>query len=177
MVYRLGRGDGNSYLTQFSGGSFTAQVIDTNGNVVNASAPSSHDSSRLDCNRCHTSGGAAGAPGRIVNYQLNSTSSTTQSVPAGTNTTTCVSFSKNIMPILSTKCKSCHGSNGNFSVSSANGTFANITALKGSNVAGAQYVLGKASNTIGHGGGLVISSSSAEYKTLKAWISEGATNN
>ena len=176
MVYSAGRGSGNSHLNNFSGGSFTAQVIDGNGNIVNSSAANSHDSSRLDCNRCHTSGGAAGAPGRIVNYKITSSVASTP-VPANVNTSTCVSFSKNVMPILSAKCKSCHGSNGNFSVTSANGTYANIGGLKSPITAGVQYLIDKGSNSLGHGGGSVIPTSSSEYKTIKAWINEGALNN
>jgi cytochrome c553 len=176
MVYSAGRGTGNSHLNHFNGGSFTAHVINGSGNIVNSSAENSHDRSRLDCNRCHTSGGAAGAPGRIVNYKITSTPSSTP-VPANTNTSTCVSFSSNVVPILSAKCKSCHGSNGRFTVISANGTYANIGGLKSPITTAAQYVIDKGSNSIGHGGGSVISTSSPEYKTIKAWINEGALNN
>jgi len=48
--------------------SFTAQVIDANGNVVNSSLKNSHNVGRLSCNSCHTQQGLNAAPGRIVNY-------------------------------------------------------------------------------------------------------------
>ena len=178
-VYNAGRGSGNSNLVRYSGGKYTANVIDANGNIVNSSANMSHDASRLDCNRCHTASGANGAPGRIVNKRISASNNAgvVAVVPAAANATTCVSFSKNVMPILSAKCKSCHGSNGRFSIGSTNATYANIGGLKSPMTSAAQYLIGKGSNSIGHGGGRVISTSSNEYKTIKAWITEGALNN
>jgi len=172
-VYNDGRGSGNSNLVRYSGGKFTANVINAHGNIVNSSANMSHDASRLDCNRCHTASGANGAPGRIINKRI----TTTTVVPASVNTTTCVSFSKNVMPILLAKCKTCHGSNGRFSIGSTNATYTNIAALQSPIKTAAQYLLNKGSNTINHGGGAVISGSSNEYKTIKAWVAEGALNN
>jgi len=169
-VYSGGRGDGNSHLQGFNGDKFTANVIDASGNIVNSSAENSHDASRLDCNRCHTASGSNGAPGRITSFKI------TSSVPTPT-TTNCVSFKGNIMPILEQKCKSCHGSNGNFTVTSVGATYANIAALKSSAITGGEYLLDKGSNTTGHGGGKVISTTSGEYTTIKAWIMEGALNN
>jgi len=69
-VYNGGRGNGNSFLITNRLSKFTAKVIDSNGNIVNSSIANSHDSSRLDCNRCHTSTGINGAPGRILNKKL-----------------------------------------------------------------------------------------------------------
>jgi len=189
VVYSGARGIGNSRLSSYSGGKFTAKVIDPNGNVVNSSASMSHDSGRMDCNRCHTPSGNNGAPGRIVSYAINNSSPSTNTTPStstpattactGTNGTTAVSvsFSTHVMPILNAKCKSCHGSNGNFTVTSPNATHANITALKGSPTAGGNYLLQKGTNSVGHGGGTVISGSSAEYTTIKGWINAGAPNN
>ena len=171
IVYGSARGTGNSRASSFPSGKFTAQVIDPNGNVVNSSADMSHDSSRRACNSCHSASGNSGAPGRITSRRLSS------SAPVTTNTTSCVSFNSNILPILQAKCKSCHGSNGRFTITTANATFANITALKGNAQAGGTYLLNKGSNTIGHGGGQVIPTSSAEYITIKAWVTEGALNN
>lgn len=184
VVYGLARGTGNSRASSFPSGNFTAQVIDPNGNVVNSSADMSHNASRRACNSCHSASGNNGAPGRITSKRLSSVTPTT-SVPANTNCTNAdgssgsvaVSFNNNVLPILNAKCKSCHGSNGRFTVTSANATYANITALKGSASAGGNYVLQKGSNSVGHGGGQVISTSSAEYTTIKAWINAGATNN
>jgi mono/diheme cytochrome c family protein len=92
-------------------------------------------------------------------------------------TPTASTFGSNVMPVLVAKCQSCHGSNGNFTVTTASSTYANITALKGSAAAGGQYLLDKGSNTAGHGGGMVIATSSAEYATIKSWVDAGAANN
>ena len=169
IIYSTARGTGNSRTSSFPTGNYTAQVIDPNGNVVNSSTSNSHDGSRRDCNRCHTSTGNSGAPGRITSRRFSSTTAT----PTGSTASSCVSFNKNIMPILEAKCKNCHGFNGNFTVTTANATYANISALNGNGA----YLLDKGSNKIGHGGGSVISASSAEYTTIKAWIIEGALNN
>ena len=69
VTYSKGNGYGNY---KYSGTSskldtFTPQVIDANGTVVNQ-ALHLHDSGRLACNRCHTQEGAHGAPGRIINF-------------------------------------------------------------------------------------------------------------
>ena len=187
-VYNSARGTGNSRTSSFPSGKFTAQVMDPNGNVVNSSADMSHDGSRRACNSCHTASGNNGAPGRITSKRLSTTTPTTTpttAAPTGTNctntnggsSTVAVSFSSNVLPILKAKCKSCHGSNGRFTVTSANATYANISSLKGSASAGGQYLLNKSSNTIGHGGGQVISTGSAEYTTIKAWVDSSAPNN
>lgn len=73
ITYSKGNGYGNY---KYSGdknaiGNFTAQIIDSNGTVVNKSRPDSHNANRLACNRCHTQDGANGAPGRIVNFDVN----------------------------------------------------------------------------------------------------------
>ena len=191
IVYGSARGTGNSRASSFPSGNFTAQVIDPNGNVVNSSADMSHDASRRACNSCHTASGNSGAPGRITSKRLSSVSPVTTTTTTSTNTsptTNCtntdgsngsvsVSFNSNVLPILSAKCKACHGSNGRFTVTTANATYANISALKGSATAGGQYVLDKSSNTLGHGGGQVLSTGSAEYTTIKAWVNAGAPNN
>jgi len=174
IVYSSARGTGNSLSSSFPNGNFTAQVMDPNGNIVNSSANMSHNGARRACNSCHTASGNSGAPGRITSKHLSSTTST---IPVTTNTTSCVSFNSNILPILTAKCKSCHGSNGRFTVTTANATYANISTLKGSATAGGQYLLDKSNNTIGHGGGQIISTSSGEYTTIKAWINNSAPNN
>ena len=183
-VYGSARGTGNSLSYSFPSGNFTAQVIDPNGNIVNSSANMSHNSSRRACNSCHTASGNNGAPGRITSKRLSSATPVT-SIPSGTNCTNtngsrgtvAVSFNSNVLPILTAKCKVCHGSNGRFTVTTANATYANISSLKGSASAGGQYLLDKSSNTIGHGGGQVISGGSAEYTTIKAWVDSSAPNN
>lgn len=174
IVFSSARGTGNSRSASFPSGNYTAHVIDPNGNIVNSSASLSHDASRRACNSCHSSTGNSGAPGRITSSKLTAPTAVT---PTGAIASTCVSFNANVMPILDAKCKSCHGSNGNFTVTTANATYTNVSALKGSTTAGGKYLLDKGSNAIGHGGGQIISSSSAEYSTLQAWIAEGALNN
>lgn len=174
-VYSASRGTGNSRAFSFPSGKFTAQVIDANGNVVNSSAEMSHDGSRRACNSCHTASGNSGAPGRITSRRL-SAGTTNCTTPSG-NGTVSVSFNSIVFPLLSAKCKSCHGSNGRFKVTTSKATYANISALKGSASAGAKYLLDKSSNTIGHGGGKVIAAGSAEYTTLKAWVDSSAPNN
>jgi len=82
-----------------------------------------------------------------------------------------------VMPVLEAKCKVCHGSNGRFTITTASSTYNNITALKGTAVAGGQYLLSKGSGTVGHGGGTVIATSSTEYATIKSWVDAGAANN
>jgi len=176
IVYRKADyGIGNQIASSFPSDKYTAHVIDGNGNIVNSSAELSHDSSRRNCNSCHTATGNNGAPGRITSAKLSSAPST--ATPVGATATTCVSFNSNVMPILVAKCKSCHGSNGNFKVTTPNATYSNISALKGSSTAGGNYLLEKGSNSVGHGGGQVISPSSGEYTTIKAWVTEAATNN
>ena len=69
VTYSKGNGYGNY---KYSGDSstldtFTPQVIDANGTVLNQ-AMRPHGSDRLACNRCHTQEGAHGAPGRIINF-------------------------------------------------------------------------------------------------------------
>ncbi len=163
-------GVGNQITNAFPAGNYTAHVIDGNGNIVNSSAPMSHDATRRNCNSCHTATGNSGAPGRITTMKV----ATPTTVPTAPATTVCVSFNSNVMPILEARCKSCHGTNGRFSVTTTNATYAEITALQAN---GAQYMLDKAANTQAHAGGAIISPSSAEYTTIKAWITEGAMNN
>jgi len=175
IVYDSARGTGNSRTSSFPNTKFTAQVMNPSGNIVNSSADMSHDGSRRACNSCHSASGNNGAPGRITSKHL--TPKTPNTPIITTPTTSCVSFNKNVLPILTNKCKNCHGANGRFEVSTANTTYANISALKESAKTGGQYLLDKSSNTIGHAGGEVIAKGSAEYTTIKAWIDASAPNN
>jgi len=169
-------GIGNQIANTFPTGNYTAHVIDANGNIVNSSAPMSHDATRRNCNSCHSATGNSGAPGRITTMKIAVAPTTPTTTISDTTTTTpvCVSFSSNVMPILESRCKSCHGTNGRFSVTTANATYAEITALQAN---GAQYMLDKGANIQMHGGGAAILPNSAEYTTIKAWIDEGAINN
>ena len=116
------------------------------------------------------------------------TTTTTTTAPAATTTTTTApatttttpaakKFGANVMPILVAQCQSCHGSNGRFTVTSASSTYNNINAMKSPATAAGQYLLDKATNTIGHGGGVRFSSSSSSYVTIKSWVDAGAANN
>jgi len=73
VKYTAGNGYGNVLYNGDSGAidNFTSQVIDAQGKVVNQSVKNSHTVGRLACNRCHTQNGLNGAPGRIVNFNLN----------------------------------------------------------------------------------------------------------
>lgn len=188
-VYRIGRGTGNVNASFNAGiANYTAEVLDRSGNVVNSSLTNSHNAARFDCNSCHTATGTNGAPGRIVSFEysapvdVNTTTTTTTTTPTDTNTSTTTttvvvkSFVNDVLPILNTNCKSCHGSNGNFSITSSATPYAGVTPFVNMATPIASKLLTKASG-VSHGGGTVLSSSSAEYTTLRDWINEGATNN
>jgi len=166
---------------------------------VNSSLKNSHDSSRFDCNSCHTAAGVNGAPGRIVSFNyvvpvviIPDTNTTVQvevnittvptdtniTVPADTNTTTVFaqSFATDVLPILNTKCASCHGASGNFSITNSITPYGGVTPFVNITAATASALLTKASGT-SHGGGVVIATTTTEYITVRDWISEGALNN
>ena len=73
VKYKQGNGEGNVLWRGDTGdlNDFTAQVLDTQGKVVNSSKKNSHNVGRLACNICHSELGLNGAPGRIVSYQYN----------------------------------------------------------------------------------------------------------
>lgn len=68
VTYMPRLGCANSHTLTSIDTSFTAQVVDANGTVVNSSYVNSHGIGKVDCNGCHTAAGKSGAPGRIVNY-------------------------------------------------------------------------------------------------------------
>jgi len=105
------------------------------------------------------------------------TQTTNQQTTTSQNSTTAKTFTADVMPVLVAKCKTCHGSNGRFHISTPSATYANISDLKGSMSASGQYLLDKGSNTIGHGGGRVIPTNSMEYLTIKSWVDSGADFN
>lgn len=92
-------------------------------------------------------------------------------------TATDKTFTSDVMAVLESKCKSCHGDNGNFTITTPSATYANISDLKNSITMAGQYLLDKGSNTTGHGGGEVISTTSTEYATIKSWVDAGADFN
>ena len=191
VKYDTGRGTSNFSMDYiYSINNYTAQVLDANGNIINSSQTNSHDNTRLDCNRCHTQNGTNGAPGRIsVNGVQNVTTTTSSSSSSSTSSgssssqstqSNAVSFSSDVMPILTTKCKACHGNNGRFSVSSTDGTYNNLTAngFIDTNTPDDARLLQKARNRFFlHGGGEVLSQNSSGYKTIAQWMLEGAQNN
>ncbi|MDQ7047491.1 MAG: hypothetical protein Q9M39_07670 [Sulfurovum sp.] len=71
LVLIKGYGSGNARTTTNTDtvGSFTAQVLDAGGKVINSSNTLSHDGDMLRCNMCHTQTGINGAPGRITNFR------------------------------------------------------------------------------------------------------------
>jgi len=186
--YRIGRGTGNVNGT-FNAGitNYTAEVLDSRGNGVNASLPNSHDASRFDCNSCHTAIGTNGAPGRIVSFSYSAPTiptvpiDTNTTVPTDTNTTTptvvAKSFASDTLPILNTKCASCHGSSGGFTITNSATPYAGVVPFVNIVTPTASILLEKASSTVFHGGGTVLTAGSAEYLTIRDWISEGALNN
>ena len=86
--YRTGRGTGNvnSTFNTATVNSFTAEVLDPTGKVVNKSITNSHSIGRLDCNTCHTSSGAYNAPGRIVTFDYSGSLTTVAAAVTGTTT-------------------------------------------------------------------------------------------
>ena len=105
------------------------------------------------------------------------TQTTNQQTTTSQNSTTAKTFTADVMPVLVAKCKSCHGDNGRFTITTPSATYANISDLKGSMAASGQYLLDKGSNTISHGGGTQIAKTSAEYATIKSWVDSGADFN
>ena len=196
ITYHTGRGTSNFSLnTNYNLNNFTAQVVDANGNILNTSQTNSHDGTRLDCNKCHTQNGNSGAPGRISVIGIVSTTSSSSSSVDNTPTSNsssssssssasipskALSFSQDVMPILESKCKACHGSNGRFKVTTNSETFNNLTVngfLNSTNPDDSK-LLQKARNfASSHGGGAVLVKGSAHYTTLSDWMIEGAQNN
>ncbi|EDP73725.1 probable S-layer related protein (Precursor) [Hydrogenivirga sp. 128-5-R1-1] len=84
----VGRGTGNFWSNANipDGVKFKVEVLDKDGNVVNSTNGYTHDNTRLDCNSCHTSSGANGAPGRIVNYNYYGNSSNNNQANIGNTT-------------------------------------------------------------------------------------------
>lgn len=184
-MIRFSRGRGtanaNAYFDAGSVNSFTAQVVNLNGDVVNSSLENSHDLSRLRCNTCHSATGSDGAPGRIVNYDLNRVDTTTTIESNATQITAkASSFSSEVMPILESRCKSCHGtfSFRTFRVKDSAGTYSNITAnsLINSVTVADSLLLRKGSGAVSHDGGNALATQ-ANYDVVQKWISEGAQNN
>lgn len=178
ISFAKGRGTGNAYVSWINGGSlqYIAEVVDGSGNVVNKSA-TLHNQSRFACNRCHTSAGTGGAPGRIVSYDYYTQTSgaTTETTTGATN----VSFANDVYPVLQQKCQMCHSttSGRRFQVdSTASATHANLTAnaLIDTVTPSSSLLLQKGSGAVSHSGGNALGTS---YTTVLTWIQEGGSNN
>lgn len=197
ITYSIDEGDGNSY-TEYSNSinNYTAQVVNSNNEVVNSSVLNSHGVDRLDCNRCHSATGSEGAPGRITSYDYYATNSvdTTEVNTTTTNTdlnsttltdtnttvaiTAAVSFATDVMSALTSKCVGCHGSNGNFTITDSASTYTNITVNDFVNTTSVDSSALLVKSSGGDGVHLpILTTNSTEYLTLKEWITEGAQNN
>ncbi len=181
ISYGNGRGSGNVHATFSTGGiaKYTAQVLDAQGNVVNSSLTDSHDALRFDCNRCHTSTGKNGAPGRIVSFKYVASTSGGQSgsTTGGTTGTTTIlakSFTNDVKPILTRKCAGCHGYSGRFSIT-RNTPYAGTMQFVNTTTPASSRLLQKGSGSISHGGGSIFTST--DVTTIRDWISQGAKNN
>ena len=182
ITYSTARGTGNVYKGWINAGvdKYTAVVIDSNGNIVNKSLEYSHDATRYNCNSCHTQSGTSSAPGRIVSYDyyasLASTTTTTTTTDTNTTTTTTTTgtFTSDVLPILQAKCAGCHGNSGNFSITNSSTPYAGVLPFVDTTNATASSLLQKASGTVGHAGGTVLATTSADYITIRDWIDAGA---
>ncbi|MDQ7047496.1 MAG: hypothetical protein Q9M39_07695 [Sulfurovum sp.] len=115
--------------------------------------------------------------GGETNQQVEANDGIGGEMPVTPPTTSAKTFTADVMPALEAKCKSCHGDNGNFTITTASGTYANISDLKASVREAGKYLYDKGSNTVGHGGGETISTTSTEYATIKSWVDSGADFN
>ncbi len=195
-IYSIkGNGAGNfkAYGNIPAGVKFKVEVLDGNGNVVNKTAGYTHDNTRLDCNRCHTStgititikGNKIKVPGRIVSYDFYKQLQKKPAQPPKV-----ISFSKNVYKILQ-RCQTCHNATnhgGNLIIAkTATTTYNNLmtkipatqgyTSFINKNSPSNSLLLQKATNSISHGGGQVFTTNSQEYQTILKWIQQGAKNN
>ena len=136
----------------------SSDIKDTNSNELDEHSSDKEDDDDFDESSEHNNG--------------QNTTNTINTITSSQKT-----FNINVMPILKAKCKNCHGNNGRFKITTTDVTYNNIIALKNLTKASGEYILDKGSDTIRHGGGMVIKNSSNEYKTIKAWIDAGAKNN
>jgi len=115
--------------------------------------------------------GVEGNEGTETNHPVEADNGTGAGTATPPPMTSAPTFSSNVMAVLNAKCETCHGSNGNFTITTATMTYQNIMGLPG----GAQYMLNKGNGDIGHGGNDALMDN--EYATIKAWIDAGAMNN
>ena len=93
------------------------------------------------------------------------------------NNTSSKTFNADVMPILNSNCKSCHGPSGDFTITTGSETYENIMSLNygTSPKDKAEYMRDKGDGDYGHGGGDKLNVT--EYETLESWIYAGAMNN
>jgi len=184
IKYKSGRGLGNAnsglYDTRLDGytaSHFTVKLLNSQGAIVGSSGSDTHDTSRLDCNSCHSATGTNGAPGRVTpNMSLGTTPvvvSPPTSLPSGT-----LSFANNVLPILNTQCASCHGTSGNFSITTSTTAYSGVTPFINTTSPTSSVLLQKGTGVVGHGGGNQLGgTTSVNYITIRDWITQGALNN
>lgn len=168
-TFEIDKGTGNSFTESALNNalSFTAQVIDSTGTVVNSSNTDSHSTlTHLDCNSCHTATGSNDAPGRIVSFDYAASLVTD---------TTDITFASGIMPILVSQCMQCHPSDGTLVIteSDADATYTNVSGFVNINDVNNSVLLLKGSG-VNHGAGDRLLTN---YTTVMDWVTAGALNN
>ena len=209
IPYYKGRGNANAYadFSTAAVNGYTAEVVNQQNTVVNSSAVGSHDLTRLDCNSCHTKIGTNGAPGRITSFNYYESIATAQTpaviaptVPATvtntpvvqttqvttpgvtTPTTTPISFSNDVMPILKStayNCVACHGTTSatNLKIGTTAGTYTSVQNLVSTSSPLSSRLLQKATGQVNHLGGKIITVNGTDYNVIGNWITQGALNN
>jgi len=124
LTMLIGNGSGNFRTNSSITKDFTAQIINSNGDIIKTSP--THSSSNTDCNSCHTSSGLNGAKGRI--YTTNTLSTTTPTI-IPTIVPTAISFTSHNQ---GENCKKCHS---NFSMAGTIYTSIDATSANSSSVA------------------------------------------
>ena len=88
-----------------------------------------------------------------------------------------VSFSSNVVPLL-TACASCHsGGAGGWTYAGGASAYAAVRAVVDPQSPTSSSLLVNATGGDGHGGGTIFSTSSSQYATIRAWIEQGAADN
>ncbi|MCD6260142.1 MAG: hypothetical protein J7J31_11140 [Helicobacteraceae bacterium] len=162
------RGTGNAYSedARLLSYDFTAHVLDPSGTIVNSSMINSHTPSRLACNTCHTASGNNGAPGRVASQSIVSPVSNSDTTDVNV-TTDSLTFVDDVLPILTNNCQVCHNSNVT--------TYSSLISFGGINMTypDSSLLLQKASGSVSHVAGTILTTTSSEYMMLREWIVQG----